>query len=505
MNIGGSVMPLVFRLSLFLCTVLFFISGCGQDKPSVLDQIESFQNSGEFEKAEALIAAYLENNPQIEANIKEKLLFEQERGKRISNDYRLTEEKLKEYLSEILIDYSDTEFTAWLAEDRFDIKMINGEKRFANPSVSNLFFRYPELKKRKKNYDQTSQQARLSYAQAQKLKSLNQQSPDPIQLPRYCRVRQTLEIKEDRVPKGEKISCWLPYPSIFETQGNVKFLHSSQPPLWIADPTGPIRSVYFEAVQEDDTPLEFILEYYYTAFAYYREIDPSKIEAFAGDEVTYLAYTKEEYPHEVFTDEMRKLSKEIIGSETNPYLKGKRIYNWIADNIKYSYAREYSTLRNISDYCYQNKYGDCGQEAILFITLCRIAGVPARWQSGFMTFPGDEGMHDWAEIYVKPYGWLPVDPYMGIFFTSITEDLTEEIRNEMREFYYGNIDHYRLVANKGHNQTLYPPKKHFRSETVDFQRGEVEWSGGNLFFTDWRWSISVKEVEGGSLLYALGD
>jgi len=110
-----------------------------------------------------------------------------------------------------------------------------------------------------------------------------------------------------------------------------------------------------------------------------------------------------------------------------------------------------------------------------------------------MVYPGDEGMHDWAEIYLRPYGWIPVDPYMGIFFTSLTNDLTLEERQEMREFYYGNMDNYRLVINKGHNLELYPPKKYFRSETVDFQRGEVEWSGGNLYFSDWEWNIKFTD------------
>ncbi len=487
-------MQLNLRCTIFLISVITFFYSCTENRPSVLTQIESLQNAGEFTKAEALIAKYLENNPGIEKSMQQTLLFEDERGKRIINDYRLTREELSGYLSKKLVDFSKNEFEQWITKGRFDILMVNGEERFANPSVSNLFFRYPELKKRIINYNPSSQQAKLTYAQAQQLKAMHQSYPDPIKLPRYCKVRQMLEVKEGKVPGGEKVSCWLPYPSIFQTQGNVRYISSTVPPVWIADPTSTIRSMYFESEIKEGTPLKFEIEYYYTAYAYYQEIDPQKVENFSGYEPEYEIYTREKYPHEEFTPELRQLVNEIVAKENNPYLKGKKIYDWIADNIKYSYAREYSTLRNISHYCLDNKYGDCGQEAILFITLCKIAGVPARWHSGFMTIPGDEGMHDWTEIYIKPYGWLPVDPYMGIFFTSMTEDLSTEQRREMREFYYGNIDHYRLVPNKGHSQVLYPPKRHFRSETVDFQRGEVEWSGGNLFFTDWRWGIWVQEV-----------
>ena len=112
---------------------------------------------------------------------------------------------------------------------------------------------------------------------------------------------------------------------------------------------------------------------------------------------------------------MRALSQQIVGEETNPCLKAKKCYDWIAEHIKYSYAIEYSTIRNISDYCRRKGYGDCGQEALLFITLCRLNGIPARWQSGWNTFPGDKAIHDWSEIYLAPYGWVPVDPYMGLW------------------------------------------------------------------------------------------
>jgi hypothetical protein len=33
---------------------------------------------------------------------------------------------------------------------------------------------------------------------------------------------------------------------------------------------------------------------------------------------------------------------------------------------------------------------------------------------------------------------------------------------------------------------------HFRSEPYDFQRGEVEWEGGNLYFDKWDYTMKVK-------------
>ena len=484
----------MFNKYAYLFIFLVFIS-CDRQKYDIHAEIEALHNQGLFNKAESLITDYLVRNPNLDEKSVYALKFEIERGNRIINDYFMTEEDLTSTLNRTMNDFNIEEFRYWEKEGRFDILWVNGEKRYANPSVSNLFFRFPELRQRKKSQNTRSTKARLTLTLVQKLRELSVQYPDPVLLPRKCRVRQTLKIKEGRIPANEPVACWMPYPSVFQTQGDVNFVDASFKPAWIDYADSPIRSVYFEAKMPESGPLEFVIDYEYTAYAYYREIDPIMIDEFLGNEPEYQQYTREESPHKIFSPKMRDMSGQITGDETNPYLKAKKIYDWIADNIKYSYAREYSTLRNISEYCYDNRYGDCGQEAILFITLCRIAGVPARWQSGFFTFPNDEGMHDWSEIFIKPYGWIPVDIYMGIFFTSMTDDLTAEERREMRNFYFGNIDHYRLVANKGHNQPLYPPKKHFRSETVDFQRGEVEWQDGNLYFPDWRWSLKVTEIQ----------
>lgn len=75
--------------------------------------------------------------------------------------------------------------------------------------------------------------------------------------------------------------------------------------------------------------------------------------------------------------------------------------------------REYFTISNISEYAATNLKGDCGVQAILFITLCRIAGIPAKWQSGLYVSTHYTGCHDWAQFYIEPYGWLFADLSFG--------------------------------------------------------------------------------------------
>jgi hypothetical protein len=59
-------------------------------------------------------------------------------------------------------------------------------------------------------------------------------------------------------------------------------------------------------------------------------------------------------------------------------------------------------------------------------------------------------------------------------------------------FYLGGLDAYRIAFNDDYGQELFPPKQQFRSETVDLQRGEVEWRGGNLYFDQWDYEFKAQ-------------
>jgi hypothetical protein len=71
--------------------------------------------------------------------------------------------------------------------------------------------------------------------------------------------------------------------------------------------------------------------------------------------------------------------------------------------------------------------GDCDDQAILLISLCRIIGIPAYLQIGSIYSPEVDnetstgwnghveniqnriGWHGWAMVYIPPWEWLPVD------------------------------------------------------------------------------------------------
>jgi hypothetical protein len=174
----------------------------------------------------------------------------------------------------------------------------------------------------------------------------------------------------------------------------------------------------------------------------------------------------------------------------------RRIYDWIANNTIYQYAREYSTLDNISQYTAARRAGDCGQHGMLFIALCRMNGIPARWTTGWQSYHSrGQGMHDWCEFYVEPWGWLPADPDFAVNVLNYADHLTTDQRKQVADWLFGNMDNRRLTVNSDYGMPLFPEKTDFRSETIDFQRGEVEADGKNLYFDQWDYSMRIKAID----------
>ena len=80
--------------------------------------------------------------------------------------------------------------------------------------------------------------------------------------------------------------------------------------------------------------------------------------------------------------------------ETNPLIKARKIYDYVTTVPTYSFMPPYFCVEDLPGFMATRLKGDCGVFSLLFITLCRAAGVPARWQSGLYTTPMEIGCHD---------------------------------------------------------------------------------------------------------------
>jgi hypothetical protein len=465
----------------------------GSPADEALNRAEDLRESGDFKGAADALTQALKASGVSPAERKE-LEFQRDVLKRIKKDYSLTQEELFSKLTASLKSATRQEFEQWLAEGRFDGRNIDGETYYVDASISNLYFRHPELKSRRldgKN-DTAEQKGRLEICRA--IKAAARKEGSPYVLPHRFLCTMSVTAARDVTPAGAIIRAWLPIPRTLPFQDGFKLDGNSSPVLNLSPENSPIRSAYMEQRAEADIPTKFEITYNYTFRGVFFDLKPGMVGRADLSDPALAKFTAES-PHVVFTEQIKKLAREIIGSETNPMLQAKAFYDWIDSNILYSFAREYSTLTNLSDYCLSHRYGDCGQEALLFITLCRSQGIPARWQTGWDTFPGFKDIHDWTEIYLAPYGWLPVDVWAGLYATRYATALTDAERRELHDFYFGGLDYYRMAANSDHSVELDPPKKTMRSDNVDFQRGELEWDGGNIYFDNFKYKLEVQELK----------
>lgn len=68
---------------------------------------------------------------------------------------------------------------------------------------------------------------------------------------------------------------------------------------------------------------------------------------------------------------------------------------------------------------------------------------------------------------------------------------------ERWNFYFGNLDPFRVPLNSDFQHAFYPPRTHLRADPYDSQSGEVEYAGGGLTHSQFearREMISIQEV-----------
>ena len=458
------------------------------DTATVLDVIARIDR-GDFRGAASRIADVLPGASPAERRA---LAFQRERMRRIRLDFTLDRAAARAGVRKQIPDLADAEFARWDEAGLLEHMDIDGERRWFSRAPSNLFRLSAEARARR------AQQTPFT---ASPLESTNPHHRDVVRLaraqhansvsPHRWRITQSLTVNPDAVPAGEVIRAWIPYPR--EIPGQQEAIHfvASEPALHRIAPKSALqRTVYLERKALAGAKTHFSVTYEVTTYARHFDVDPADVVATPATP-TLAPFLAERAPHVVFTDEMRAFSRRVVGDERNPWRIAQKLYAAV-DAIPWAGAREYSTIGNIGDYTLHAGHGDCGEQTLLLITLLRLNGIPARWQSGMMF--ADKGitsghdywnLHDWGQLYIAPYGWMPID---------VTFGRLDDADPAVAGFYLGGLDAYRIAFNDDYGRPLVPAKQHFRSETVDLQRGEAQWRDGNLYFDQWDYDFDVRPL-----------
>ncbi|MBC8374665.1 MAG: transglutaminase domain-containing protein [FCB group bacterium] len=164
--------------------------------------------------------------------------------------------------------------------------------------------------------------------------------------------------------------------------------------------------LYWNPSLRTETNFQITRKFRYITFDYRPEIDKAA-ERMHWDQIPQEIiekYTRAERfleQDDALVDTVFKLLENLA----DPISQAEAIYNWVQESMTYVYPPEQRGVKN----ALETLKGDCGQYSALFMTMCRIAGIPARQQSGFNFVPENTGAHVWSEIYLPVKGWVPVD------------------------------------------------------------------------------------------------
>lgn len=440
---------------------------------------------GDYERLISVIDRRLADET-LPAPLRKRLQLERILAARIPSQYSYSYEEALELLRANIRDFKDEELETLWEENTADWIYINGRVQFHE-----LFF--DNLMKTRDDYgarflgtmeDNEKNAALLR----ENVRLMEEHGGRTVHMRLLTRLSLTPEA--EKACMGKTAHVYMPLPVEYAQVRNLRLLGfegTAGEPVSVDNGSYPQRTARFETVIRGgevwQTEFEFDNE---TVF---RNPDPSQV-LFSQPSF----YTGEEAPHIRFTPYLRELTRSVTEGEENPLLEAEKIYRFITSQVKYSFVRSYSTVEDIPEFTAANRKGDCGFQALLFITMCRIAGIPARWQSGLYATPLTVGSHDWAQYYVAPFGWLSADcSFGGSAFRQ---------GDEKRRAYYGaNLDPYRIPYASQFMHSFSREEEGLRDDPYDNQSGEVFCGGrflrsGKEFTVEYRLETAEKPFDG---------
>lgn len=433
--------------------------------------------SGNFENARKRIANYLSDESTDKA-LRIRLELELEHLKNLEERYTVDEAKALEMLHGQMLDVSAESLEKLRMEEKTDWIYLNGKVMYLDSFAATLRNVYPQLFIQKDCEDEEENLTNTYFRGKE----------DGTSGCAHIHIRQELKIREESCREGKKITVHMPIPLNRDGISGFRLIECSHEPIAKAyddRPQAQPTICFSETARKGDV---FSLEYELDYTVPYRNMSAYSCDDIGLDiSENHCDELKEEAPHIMFTPYIKELACEITRDETNKLKKARRIYDYVTSMTEYRFVRDYAGIDNIAEYCALNRRGDCGVMALLFITLCRASGIPAQWQSGLAAEPTYVGPHDWATFYVSGIGRLYADLSGGAAAYRMGD-------TERWNFFFGNVDPYRIPINNGFQQPFESAKQYSRIDPYDSQCGEIEYEDCGICGEDLEYKFTPIDI-----------
>lgn len=431
---------------------------------------------GDFDGAIRLIDRRL-SDPDLPLPLRCSLTAQREICLRLPGNYPHTRQDALAILRKHIPDFSETEFDEYVDAGKIGWIYIHGQMHFFDRFFQTLCKASPAFALRAGVVLPGAESAGTNSLDSALLNKSMRTMKEKGQSSRRIRIQASLKLKDSVFSKGMSVRAHLPLPAECEQQSQIRIEKVFPENGKISPGHAPQRTICWEETMMENH--EFYVEYSYIHTAVYHNTEKPELLPIIKEPSpeTFMEFTKEEAPHILFTPYLKNLAGSLTEGISEPLEKARRIYDFITLNMKYTFMPDYFCLENIAESCARNFTGDCGVFALLFLTLCRCAGIPACWQSGLTAEPDFCGAHDWVRFYAAPYGWLYADPSYGIAAVRAQNE-------ERRRFYFGSLDACRMVANNAFQAPFTVDKDFWRADPYDNQVGEIETKQRGLLYEE---------------------
>ena len=454
--------------------------------------VQQMKERGNLEEAEAYLQHLLETGECFPEE-RRRFRAELEILRRLPAEYPYTRAEALELVRCYVPNFSEADFDSLLMKGKIFWRYLDGEARFFGRFFDSLcktdsFFAEAA---EKRGHRIPGSDRRLLEESAEKMREQGELSV-------RINVQAELELEEAFFREGALVRAYLPLPRVTEEQSELAVEEMSGGGQLGAENAAQ-RVVFWEERLRENHP--FLLSYRLLHTECYRDVyglaermqaEGRKVEQSENGTTKYSAEKRTEsgYDSALFPPSayLRSLAAELTEGVTEPLVKAKCFYDFITKKVRYSFMPSYFCLDRMAERCAMDRVGDCGIQALLFLSLCEAVGIPARWESGLKTEPKFIGAHDWVRFFTPSFGWRAADlSYGGSAWKRGDERL--------HRFYFGNVDPWRMAANARILGETGFPEPEFRADPYDNQVGEMALDGRGLRYEEFRRRKEVLRAE----------
>lgn len=149
------------------------------------------------------------------------------------------------------------------------------------------------------------------------------------------------------------------------------------------------------------------------------EHPPLRDELPAATQWNDMATMRNEYPYMEFlqgTTPLEELSQVVhaaMKDQPTPFALAQLSSTFIYSNFEYK--KGITSIETRVEEIWQLKAGVCQDFANILLVMLRLAGIPARYVSGYICpkdqeLRGEGATHAWVEAFIPAFGWLGLDP-----------------------------------------------------------------------------------------------